>query len=147
MPVTSPVTARWRQKAQVPLRARSHGRARPRRHGPLPRATHPRRQFHYRAPPELFHPYYGPANDCDLYSSENIRSLREVVRRSTSGAMLHVLMGDGGFDVSGLENIQEVMNKQLLLMQSAAALCTLREGGHYVVKAFDLFTPVRFARP
>ena len=33
------------------------------------------------------------------------------------------------------------MNKQLLLTQCAAALCTLREGGHFVVKAFDLFTP------
>ena len=79
-------------------------------------------RFHHRAHPELFHPYYGPANDGDLYSSDNIRAYREVVRRSTDGQMLHVLMGDGGFDVSGLENIQEVMNKQLLLQQARARM-------------------------
>eukprot|EP00962_Isochrysis_galbana_P006588 scaffold1760_cov109-Isochrysis_galbana.AAC.9 len=50
-------------------------------------------------------------------------------------------MADGGFDVSGKENIQELMNKQLLLGQFAAAAGTLREGGHFVCKAFDLFTP------
>ena len=33
------------------------------------------------------------------------------------------------------------MNKQLLLAQCAAALTTLRVGGHFVCKAFDLFTP------
>ena len=65
-------------------------------------------KFHYRASPELFHPYYGPNNDGDLYNSDNIRAFRGVVARGTGGHMLHVLMGDGGFDVSGLENIQEV---------------------------------------
>jgi len=98
-------------------------------------------RFHHRASPELFHPYYGPANDGDLYESHNIRALAEVVSRQTGGSMLHVVMADGGFDVSGLENIQEVMNKQLLLAQCAAALTTLRVGGHFVCKAFDLFTP------
>ena len=98
-------------------------------------------KFHHRAAPELFHAYYGPKNDGDLYQSNNIRKLRELVRRQTKGAMLHVMMADGGFDVSGLENIQEVMNKQLLLSQFAAALATLRVGGHFVCKCFDLFTP------
>lgn len=98
-------------------------------------------KFHHRAAPELFHAYYGPTNDGDLYNSDNIRALRELVRRQTHGQMLHVMMGDGGFDVSGLENIQEVMNKQLLLAQCVSALACLREGGHFVTKAFDLFTP------
>lgn len=98
-------------------------------------------KFHHRAAPELFHVYYGPKDNGDLYDSDNIRALRELVRRQTHGQMLHVMMGDGGFDVSGLENIQEVMNKQLLLAQCAAALATLRVGGHFVVKCFDLFTP------
>ncbi len=98
-------------------------------------------RFHHRAPPECFHPYYGPRDYGDLYSSDNIRALAALVRRQTHGHMLHVMMADGGFDVSGLENIQEVMNKQLLLAQSVAALATLRVGGHFVVKCFDLFTP------
>lgn len=33
------------------------------------------------------------------------------------------------------------MNKQLLLSQCASAIATLRVGGHFVVKCFDLFTP------
>ena len=33
-------------------------------------------------------------------------ALRALVRRQTGGGMLHVVMADGGFDVSGLENIQ-----------------------------------------
>ena len=98
-------------------------------------------RFHHRAAPELFHAYYGPKNDGDLYNSDNIRALRALVRRQTNGTMLHVMMADGGFDVSGLENIQEVMNKQLLLSQFASALATLRVGGHFVCKCFDLFTP------
>ena len=73
--------------------------------------------------------------------SDNIRAFAALVRRQTEGQMLHVVMADGGFDVSGLENIQEVMNKQLLLSQCTAALATLRVGGHFVVKCFDLFTP------
>ena len=34
-----------------------------------------------------------------------------------------------------------MLNKQLLLTQFAAALGCLGEGGHFVCKAFDLFTP------
>ena len=91
--------------------------------------------------PELFHPYYGPKDDGDLYQSANLRELQALVGRQTAGAGLHVVMADGGFDVSGAENIQEVLNKQLLLTQFAAALGCLGEGGHFVCKAFDLFTP------
>ena len=67
-------------------------------------------KFYHRSPPELFHPYYGMTNDGDLYNSENIRALRAFVRRQTGGEMLHLVMADGGFDVSGLENIQEVQH-------------------------------------
>ena len=98
-------------------------------------------RFHYKAVPELFHPYYGPKDDGDLYQSTNLRALQALVGRQTAGAGLHVVMADGGFDVSGAENIQEVLNKQLLLTQFAAALGCLAEGGHFVCKAFDLFTP------
>ena len=108
------------------------------RHGDHDFETH---RFYHRAPPECFHPYYGPRDDGDLFCSDNIRALADLVRRQTQGQMLHVMMADGGFDVSGLENIQEVMNKQLLLAQIVAALATLRVGGHFVVKCFDLFTP------
>ena len=98
-------------------------------------------RFHFKALPELFHPYYGLKDDGDLYQTDNLRALQALVGRQTAGAGLHVVMADGGFDVSGAENIQEVLNKQLLLTQFAAALGCLAEGGHFVCKAFDLFTP------
>ena len=85
--------------------------------------------------PELFHPYYGPKDDGDLYQSANLRALQALVGRQTAGAGLHVVMADGGFDVSGAENIQEVLNKQLLLTQFAVALGCLGEGGHFTCKA------------
>ena len=85
--------------------------------------------------PELFHPYYGPKDDGDLYQSANLRELQALVGRQTAGAGLHVVMADGGFDVSGAENIQEVLNKQLLLTQFAVALGCLGEGGHFTCKA------------
>ena len=77
----------------------------------------------------------------DLYRTQNLKALQALVDRQTDGQRLHVVMADGGFDVSGAENIQEVLNKQLLLTQFAAALGCLGEGGHFVCKAFDLFTP------
>jgi hypothetical protein len=59
----------------------------------------------------------------------------------TEGQGVHVVMADGGMDVSANYNAQEIFNKQLLLCQAACALAVLRPGGHFVVKAFDLFTP------
>ena len=31
--------------------------------------------------PELFHPYYGPKDDGDLYQSANLRALQALVGR------------------------------------------------------------------
>ena len=97
--------------------------------------------FHIHAAPEAFHPYYGPDRDGDLYSTVNLRALRNLAQRQTKGEWMHLVMGDGGFDVSGNENVQEILNKQLLLAQCIVAFATLRAGGAFVCKAFDLFTP------
>ena len=45
-------------------------------------------------------------------------------------------MTDGGFSITGQENIQEIQSKQLYLCQ-----CVVRTGGHFVCKLFDTFTP------
>ena len=71
----------------------------------------------------------------DLYRTQNLKALQALVDRQTDGQRLHVVMADGGFDVSGAENIQEVLNKQLLLTQFAVALGCLGEGGHFTCKA------------
>lgn len=98
----------------------------------------------YAAPSELFEPYYGEGGvdgDGDITRPENITAFRNFVMESTEKRGLHFLMADGGFSVEGQENIQEILSKQLMLCQFLTALSTLRTGGHFVCKTFDLFTP------
>ncbi|KAM9778051.1 cap-specific mRNA (nucleoside-2'-O-)-methyltransferase 1 isoform X2 [Syngnathus typhle] len=98
----------------------------------------------YAAPSELFEPYYGEGGvdgDGDITRPENVTAFRNFVLDSTEGRGLHFLMADGGFSVEGQENLQEILSKQLLLCQFLTALSTLRTGGHFVCKTFDLFTP------
>ncbi|TWW68869.1 cap-specific mRNA (nucleoside-2'-O-)-methyltransferase 1 isoform X1 [Takifugu flavidus] len=98
----------------------------------------------YAAPSELFEPYYGEGGvdgDGDITRPENITAFRNFVLENTDKRGLHCLMADGGFSVEGQENIQEILSKQLLLCQFLTALSTLRTGGHFVCKTFDLFTP------
>ncbi|GAB0094021.1 Cap-specific mRNA (nucleoside-2'-O-)-methyltransferase 1 [Sergentomyia squamirostris] len=90
--------------------------------------------------PETFHPYYGIMGNGDIYNPDNIESLMKLIMRET-GTGVHFMMADGGFSVKNQENIQEILSKKLYLCQCLAALCVLREKGHFVVKLFDLFTP------
>jgi cap1 methyltransferase len=101
-------------------------------------------KFNSESPKETFHCYYGDDTSVDkgdIYSTKNMQSLRQLVTDQTDGQMLHFVMADGGFDVTGNENIQEILNKQLLLCQVTTALALLRNGGNFTCKAFDLFTP------
>ncbi|KAG7272032.1 hypothetical protein CRUP_030136, partial [Coryphaenoides rupestris] len=98
----------------------------------------------YAASSELFEPYYGEGGidgDGDITRPENISAFRNFVMESTERRGLHFLMADGGFSVEGQENIQEILSKQLLLCQFLTAMSTVRTGGHFVCKTFDLFTP------
>ncbi|XP_066558976.1 cap-specific mRNA (nucleoside-2'-O-)-methyltransferase 1 isoform X2 [Amia ocellicauda] len=98
----------------------------------------------FAAPSELFEPYYGEGGvdgDGDITRPENISAFRNFVMESTERRGLHFLMADGGFSVEGQENIQEILSKQLLLCQFLTGLSTLRTGGHFMCKTFDLFTP------
>ncbi|XP_028295572.1 cap-specific mRNA (nucleoside-2'-O-)-methyltransferase 1 [Gouania willdenowi] len=98
----------------------------------------------YAAPSELFEPYYGEGGvdgDGDITRPENMTAFRNFVMESTERQGLHFLMADGGFSVEGQENLQEILSKQLLLCQFLTALSSLRTGGHFVCKTFDLFTP------
>uniref|UniRef100_A0A672HPJ1 Cap-specific mRNA (nucleoside-2'-O-)-methyltransferase 1 n=1 Tax=Salarias fasciatus TaxID=181472 RepID=A0A672HPJ1_SALFA len=96
----------------------------------------------YAAPSELFEPYYeATVMNGDITRPENMTAFRNFVMESTERRGLHVLMADGGFSVEGQENIQEILSKQLLLCQFLTALSSLRTGGNFVCKTFDLFTP------
>ncbi|KAJ8270520.1 hypothetical protein GJAV_G00115890 [Gymnothorax javanicus] len=98
----------------------------------------------FAAPSELFEPYYGEGGvdgDGDITRPENISAFRNFVLECTEQRGLHFLMADGGFSVEGQENIQEILSKQLLLCQILTALSTVRTGGNFMCKTFDLFTP------
>ena len=92
-------------------------------------------------PPEFFHPYYGPMEDGDIYKPENQEGFTQIVMQSTSGRGVHFMMADGGFSVEGQETMQEILSKQLYLCQCLLALKIVREGGYFVTKLFDVFTP------
>lgn len=94
--------------------------------------------------PETFDCHYGVGGyqgDGDIFREDNLREFRKYVFENTDNEGVHFVMADGGFSVEGNENIQEILSKQLYLCQFICALSILREGGHFVCKLFDLFTP------
>ncbi|CAH8501836.1 unnamed protein product [Schistosoma haematobium] len=91
-------------------------------------------------PKEAFMAHYGPGRDGDVTKWSNLASFASFIGRSTNNAGVHILMADGGFDVSSQYNLQEVMSKQLYLCQCLCALINLRPGGHFLTKLFDTFT-------
>ncbi|VDK55252.1 unnamed protein product, partial [Gongylonema pulchrum] len=100
------------------------------------------------ASPAYFEPYYGIHNDGDITKPQNITSFEEVVKRGTNNVGVDLIMADGGFSVEQQENIQEILSKRLYLCQFLVALSVLRkkthgaeEGGKFVCKLFDIFTP------
>jgi cap1 methyltransferase len=97
-------------------------------------------KFNPRSPWDSFFPYYGPADDGDIYKTSNMRALQQLVRDTTAGEMMHFVTADGGCDFEGNENVQELLNKQLLLCQVACAMSLLRRGGNFVCKCFELAT-------
>uniref|UniRef100_A0AC35TGK7 Cap-specific mRNA (nucleoside-2'-O-)-methyltransferase 1 n=1 Tax=Rhabditophanes sp. KR3021 TaxID=114890 RepID=A0AC35TGK7_9BILA len=99
------------------------------------------------ASPLYFHPYYGPKHDGDVMDPENLVELQKFVSEGTNGKFTDLVMCDGGFNVKGRENIQEILSKRLYLCQFISGLMLNRPrteerpGGNFVVKIFDLFTP------
>jgi len=92
---------------------------------------------------ECFEPHYGVGGlegDGDVYRPDNQQTVTEFIMNNTNNKGLHFVMADGGFDVEGQENLQEVLSRRLYLCQSLMALALLREGGHFVCKLFDIFT-------
>lgn len=54
---------------------------------------------------------------------------------------MHILTGDGGFDMSDDFNNQEKSILSLLVAQICFALCMQKYGGVFILKVFDCFTP------
>lgn len=56
------------------------------------------------------------------------------------GGTMDIVTGDGGFDFSIDYNKQEILSTKLLFAQISMAIALQRQGGHFVVKTYDLFT-------
>ena len=95
----------------------------------------------YAGPCETFHPYYGPKENGDVFDPDNQEAFTNLIMQHTHGKGVHFMMSDGEFSTKGQENIQEILSKQLYLCQCLIALMIVREGGDFVTKLFDLFTP------
>ncbi|KAA0197197.1 Cap-specific mRNA (Nucleoside-2'-O-)-methyltransferase 1 [Fasciolopsis buskii] len=91
-------------------------------------------------PSEAFFPYYGQTKDGDITRWANLASFASLIDRATMGQGVHLLVADGGFDVSGQQNLQEVLSKRIYLCQCVCALIVLRPGGHFLSKLFDVLT-------
>ena len=90
--------------------------------------------------PETFEPHYGFYGDGDITRKENLLSFQKYVFEVSNKSGVSLVMGDGGFDVKGQENFQELLSKQLILCQFLCATSILHEGGNFICKTFDLFT-------
>eukprot|EP00002_Diphylleia_rotans_P002545 TRINITY_DN1159_c0_g4_i2.p1 TRINITY_DN1159_c0_g4~~TRINITY_DN1159_c0_g4_i2.p1 ORF type:complete len:424 (+),score=76.27 TRINITY_DN1159_c0_g4_i2:72-1343(+) len=98
-------------------------------------------KFNAESPTGTFQCLYGEDDTGDILKTENIRSFQRTVLETTNGRGVHFVMADGGVSVSGQENIQEIITKQLVMCQFLAAISILRKGGHFLCKTFDNFLP------
>lgn len=76
--------------------------------------------------------------DGDLYKEENIRKFESLIQKETKEQGVDLAVADGGFDFSGNEEQQEVLAQRLLLCEVITMLTSLKQGGHFVCKFFDI---------
>jgi 23S rRNA U2552 (ribose-2'-O)-methylase RlmE/FtsJ len=79
--------------------------------------------------------HYGEDGTGNLYNFENIKYLRDTI----GGGSIDFITADGGFDFSADFNNQEDQSFRLILCEVVAALLLQKEGGHFVLKIFDMF--------
>jgi len=72
---------------------------------------------------------------------DNIKSFQTLVFSKTQQKGVHFVVGDGGADVEGNENNQELLMKRLVLCQFLTMFHILQAGGNFMCKVFDTFSP------
>ena len=75
----------------------------------------------------------GADNTGNLYSLENIKYLQ-----ARFGNTMDIVTADGGFDFSVDYNSQEYLASRLIYCEIVSALVTLKPGGVFICKTFDL---------
>ncbi|CAI2164419.1 11579_t:CDS:10 [Funneliformis geosporum] len=99
------------------------------------------RFYHETNPRKYFNPCYGVDDTGDLYKEDNIKDFERTIKDGTRGIGVDLVTADGGFDVRGQEQYQEIHLKQLILCQVLTMFMILRKNGDFVLKLFDIFTP------
>eukprot|EP00842_Homolaphlyctis_polyrhiza_P006160 jgi/Hompol1/6545/HPOL_003565-RA len=96
-------------------------------------------------PPEIlanFEPHYGVDASGDLYNDNNIVAFSQAVMEKTRHHGVDLVMADGGFSVLGDEIHQEEHSVQLMLCQILTMFRILKKGGSFVIKSFEILSPV-----
>ncbi|KAF9984775.1 FtsJ methyltransferase domain-containing protein 2 [Mortierella antarctica] len=91
---------------------------------------------------ETLHVFYGKDGTGDILKQENIDAFSELIEKDTHGLGVGLVSADGGISVDGDEAVQETLLQRLILCQILTMFMTLQKGGDFVVKIFDIFTPV-----
>ncbi|KAG9073349.1 FtsJ methyltransferase domain-containing protein 2 [Linnemannia hyalina] len=86
--------------------------------------------------------FYGRDGTGDILNQENIDAFAALVDQQTNGLGVGLVSADGGISVDGDEAVQETLLQRLILCQILTMFMTLQKGGDFVVKIFDIFTPV-----
>lgn len=73
----------------------------------------------------------------NLFSKDNLLYCFQKYKGS-----VHLITGDGGFDFSIDFNNQEILSCKLIFAQICFAIAMQKKGGHFILKVFDLFTPL-----
>ncbi|KAF9100632.1 FtsJ methyltransferase domain-containing protein 2 [Mortierella sp. AM989] len=85
---------------------------------------------------------YGKDGTGNILKQENIDAFADLIEQETKGLGVGLVSADGGISVDGDEAVQETLLQRLILCQILTMFMTLQKGGDFVVKIFDIFTPV-----
>ena len=76
----------------------------------------------------------------NIYSWENVTSLRQKIAADTGRSTVSLVVADGGIDAQRNSTNQEAIAHKLVTCQIASALLLLRPGGNFVIKMFGFQT-------
>ena len=71
----------------------------------------------------------------DLYNYKNILHIKKLIKKKVD-----IVTADGGFNYNEQYNYQEQLSYKLIYSEIITALHTLKNGGHFILKIFDIFT-------
>ncbi|MCO5605747.1 hypothetical protein L7F22_059931 [Adiantum nelumboides] len=91
------------------------------------------------------HVYYGADESGDVTNPVNISSFVQFVLKKTGGEKMHLITGDGAFDISDDFSLQEQSHAHLFFCEILLAVQLQCPGGAFVLKVFDCFTETTMA--